>query len=179
MRMVSRAVVNNSQQVTQVISDHEQRSHPQYKDRHIETAIDHMEGRITELTRQVGDLMTDTQRMKAEAHARAVAVEDMFSKHQRSIKELQEYYSDVAMSIQTIQASSHGPVFIWKIPDLSRKRRDARNMQVRVEAKQRRLYVSIFFCIKCLYSCVFAIYLPPDHTYIPHLTTPPPPPPPT
>ena len=154
--MVSRAVVNNSQQVTQAISVHEQRSHPQYKDRHIETAIDHMEGRITELTRQVGDLMTDTQRMKAEAHARAVAVEDMFSKHQRSIKELQEYYSDVAMSIQTIQASSHGPVFIWKIPDLSRRRKDARN------GKTVSLYSAPFYTSRHGYKICLRVYLNGD-----------------
>ena len=124
MRLMSKVVTTNSQQVTQAVVLHQERP-PQHVDRHIQTAIDHMEGRITELTRQVGDLLSEVQRMKTESHARAVATEDAISKQQRSIKELQDYYGDIALNIQTIQASSHGPVYIWKIPNLSRRRREA------------------------------------------------------
>jgi hypothetical protein len=122
----------------------------------IEASMNHIEKRTSELTRQQGDNMVEIQKLKAESHARAVAVEDAIGKIQRSVKELQEFYTDVATSIQTIQASSHGPVYIWKIPDLSRRRREA------VLGKTVSLYSAPFYTSRHGYKICLRVYLNGD-----------------
>ena len=145
----------------------------------IEASLNHVDHRISELTRQLGDIMTEVQRMKTESHARAVATEDAIVKIQRSIKELQDYYSDIALNIQTIQASSHGPVYIWKIPDLSRRRREA-VLGMTVSLYSAPFYTSrhgykICFCKKSQYyhswpgpAC--CVYCHPEFLFSPTLT---------
>ena len=122
----------------------------------IEASLNHVDHRISELTRQLGDIMTEVQRMKTESHARAVATEDAIVKIQRSIKELQDYYGDIALNIQTIQASSHGPVYIWKIPNLSRRRREA------VLGMTVSLYSAPFYTSRHGYKICLRVYLNGD-----------------
>ena len=51
--------------------------------------------------------------------------EETISRVQLSTKELQDYYSDLVLSMQTLQASSYRNVYVWKIPDFQRRRRDS------------------------------------------------------
>jgi hypothetical protein len=122
----------------------------------IEVSLNHIENRTSELTRQLADNMTEVQRLETELCSMVVVIANAIGAIQRSIKELQEYYSDVAMSIQTIQASSHGPVFIWKIPDLSRRRRDA------VLGKTVSLYSAPFYTSRHGYKICLRVYLNGD-----------------
>jgi hypothetical protein len=123
---------------------------------HIDTSITHIDTRISEMTRQLGDNMTDVQRIKIDSHSRAVATEDAIKKIQVSVRELQEYYTDLAMSIQTLQATSYGPVYIWKVPDLSRRKREA------IMGKTLSLYSAPFYTSRHGYKICLRIYLNGD-----------------
>ena len=90
-----------------------------------DSAITHLEKRITELTEQMSNLLVDNTRMKSEIQSRNVATEEAIGKLQHAVKELQVYYTDLALSIQSLQATSYNGVYVWKIPDVTRRRRDA------------------------------------------------------
>ena len=122
----------------------------------VDAAITRLETRATELTRQVGDVMTDVQRLKSEAQSQATATEEAISRLQQSMKELQDYYSDLALSVQTLQATSYSGVYIWKIPELTRRRRDA------VLGKTISLYSAPFFTSRHGYKLCLRVYLNGD-----------------
>ena len=122
----------------------------------VDTAITHVDGRITELTRQFGDNLTLVQRVKSEAETHAIATEEAITKLQHAVKELQDYYSDLALSVQTLQATSYNGVYIWKIPELTRRRRDA------VLGKTISLYSAPFFTSRHGYKLCLRVYLNGD-----------------
>ena len=69
----------------------------------VDTALTHVDGRITEITRQLGDNLALVQQLKSETQTHAAATEDAITKLQHAVKELQDYYSDLALSVQTLQ----------------------------------------------------------------------------
>ena len=92
---------------------------------HIETAITHIEERITKPTSDFANLMADFQKLRMDTQTNYRSTEEATSKVQVATKELQDDYSELALSMQTMQASSYGSVYIWKIPEFTRRRRDA------------------------------------------------------
>ena len=122
----------------------------------VDTALTHVDGRINELTGQFGDNLTMVQRVKSEVETRAIATEEAITKLQHAVKELQDYYSDLALSVQTLQATSYSGVYIWKIPELTRRRRDA------VLGKTISLYSAPFFTSRHGYKLCLRVYLNGD-----------------
>ena len=121
-----------------------------------DSAITHLEKRITELTEQMSNLLVDNQRMKSEIQSRNVATEEAIGKLQHAVKELQDYYTDLALSIQSLQATSYNGVYVWKIPDVTRRRRDA------VLGKTVSLYSAPFFTSRHGYKICLRVYLNGD-----------------
>ena len=122
----------------------------------VDTALTHVDGRITEITRQLGDNLTIVQQLKSETQTRAIATEDAITKLQHAVKELQDYYSDLALSVQTLQATSYNGIYIWKVPELTRRRRDA------VLGKTVSLYSAPFFTSRHGYKLCLRVYLNGD-----------------
>ena len=75
---------------------------------------------------------------------------------QRAMKELQDYYNDLALSVQTLQATSYSGIYIWKVPELTRRRRDA------VLGKTISLYSAPFFTSRHSYKLCLCVYLNED-----------------
>ena len=88
----------------------------------VDAAITRLEARVTELTQQVGDVMAEVQRLKSEVQSQATVVNDVIASLQQAMKELQDYYNDLSLSVQTLQATSYSGIYIWKVPELRRKR---------------------------------------------------------
>ena len=88
----------------------------------MDAAITRLEARATEITRQVLDVMTEVQRLKSEVQSQATAVDDVIAAQQRTLKDLQDYYSDLALSVQTLQATNYNGIYIWKVPELTRRK---------------------------------------------------------
>ena len=72
------------------------------------------------------------------------------------MKELQDYYNDLALSVQTLQATSYSGIYIWKVPELTRRRRDA------VLGKTISLYSVPFFTSQHGYKPCLRVYLNGD-----------------
>ena len=123
---------------------------------HIETAIMHIEERITKLTADFANLMADFQRLRMDTQTNYRSTEEATSKVQVATKELQDYYSELALSMQTMQASSYGSVYIWKIPEFTRRRRDA------VLGKTISLYSAPFYTSRHGYKLCMRVYLNGD-----------------
>ena len=122
----------------------------------VDAAITRLEARVTELTRQVGDVMAEVQRLKSEVQSQATVVDDVISSLQRAMKELQDYYNDLSLSVQTLQATSYSGIYIWKVPELTRRRRDA------VLGKTISLYSAPFFTSRHGYKLCLRVYLNGD-----------------
>ena len=123
---------------------------------HIETAIMHIEERITKLTGDFANLMADFQRLRMDTQTKYRSTEDATSKVQVATKELQDYYSELALSMQTMQASSYGSVYISKIPEFTRRCRDA------VLGKTISLYSAPFYTSRHGYKLCMRVYLNGD-----------------
>ena len=121
-RMVVKAIIDITNQATRV--DPGTQVVGQDFINQVDAAITRLEARATELTRQVEDVMTEVQRLKSEVQSQATAVDDAIAALQRALKELQDYYSDRALSVQTLQATSYSGIYIWNVPELTRRWRD-------------------------------------------------------
>ena len=137
----------------QTVKNHEM---PRIQMDHVDQALTHIDSRMNELTRQTGDNMMEVQHMKSEIQSRNVATEEAIGKLQHAVKELQDYYTDLALSIQSLQATSYNGVYVWKIPDVTRRRRDA------VLGKTVSLYSAPFFTSRHGYKICLRVYLNGD-----------------
>ena len=99
--------------------------------------------------------VTDIQTLQA-TRLDTTATEDAITKLQHAVKELQDYYSDLALSVQTLQATSYNGVYIWKVPELTRRRRDA------ILGKTISLYSAPFFTSRHGYKLCLRVYLNGD-----------------
>ena len=122
----------------------------------VNEAIIRLEDRTTQLTRQMGDVMAGVQQQKSTAQARSSTTEEAITMLQQSVKELQGYYNDLALSVQTLQATSYSGIYIWKVPELTRRKRDA------VLGKTISLYSAPFFTSRHGYKLCLRVYLNGD-----------------
>ena len=137
----------------QTVKNHEM---PRIQMDHVDQALTHIDSRMNELTRQTGDNMMEVQCMKSEIQSRNVVTEEAIGKLQHAGKELQDYYTDLALSIQSLQATNYNGFYVWKIPDLTRRRRDA------VLGKTVSLYSAPFFTSRHGYKICLRVYLNGD-----------------
>ena len=52
-------------------------------------------------------------------------IKNLLNTLQADINEINRTYEEVSLTLQTIQATSYDGKYIWKIPDITRRRRDA------------------------------------------------------
>ena len=82
-------------------------------------------------------------------------MEDLLTTIQASITEINRSYEEVSLTLQTLQVGSNGK-YIWKIPDITRRRRDA------VMGKTVSLYSAPFYTDRLGYKLRLCIHLNGD-----------------
>ena len=87
---------------------------------------------------------------------RLTGVEDFLATLQESINEINRTYEEVSLTLQTLQATSYDGHYIWKIPDISRRRRDA------LLGKTVSLYSAPFYTSRFGYRLCLRVYLDGD-----------------
>ena len=100
---------------------------------------------VNELESQQKDMVT-----------RLNGVEDLLATLQASITEINRTYEEVSLTLQTLQATSYNGKYIWKIPDIIRRRRDA------VMGKTVSLYSAPFYTDRFGYRMCLRVYLDGD-----------------
>ena len=92
------------------------------------TDIEKVKSNIEQVIRE-GDKtksqVTEIQEKQKEIAFRLTGVEDLLATIQASITEINRTYEEVSLTLQTPQATSYDGKYIWKIPDITRRRRDA------------------------------------------------------
>jgi len=83
-------------------------------------------------------------------------VEDLLTTIQASINEINRTYEEVSLTLQTLQATSYDGKYIWKIPDITRRRRDA------LMGKTVSLYSAPFYTNRFGYRMCLRVYLDGD-----------------
>ena len=87
---------------------------------------------------------------------RLSGVEDLLRSLQGSINEINHTYEEVSLTLQTLQATSYDGHYIWKIPDITRRRRDA------LLGKTVSLYSAPFYTSRFGYRLCLRVYLDGD-----------------
>ena len=99
---------------------------------------------------------TEIQEKQKEIAFRLNGVEDLLSTIQASITEINRSYEEASLTLQTLQATSYNGNYIWKIPDITRRRRDA------VMGKTVSLYSAPFYTDRFGYRMCLRVYLDGD-----------------
>ena len=71
-------------------------------------------------------LNSQIAQLKSEMTARLQPVLDTVVKSESAILQLQDGLSEVSLLLQTLQAASYDGTFIWKIPEVTRRRQEAK-----------------------------------------------------
>ena len=100
--------------------------------------------------------LTKLQGKQKEISFRLTGVENIFSALQENIMEINRTYEEVSLTLQTLQATSYDGKYIWKIPDITRRRRDA------LMGKTVSLYSAPFYTDRFGYRMCLRVYLDGD-----------------
>ena len=100
--------------------------------------------------------VTELQSKQNDISFRLTGVEDILSVLQENMTEITRTYGEVSLTLQTLQATSYDGKYIWKIPDITRRRRDA------VTGKTVSLYSAPFYTDRFGYRMCLRVYLDGD-----------------
>ena len=92
----------------------------------------------------------------ADLTSRLQVMTDNFSKLESDVQHLQDGYNEMALSLQTLQATSYDGRFVWKIPEVQRRRREA------VTGKTTSLYSAPFQTSRHGYKLCLRLYMNGD-----------------
>ena len=84
--------------------------------------------------------------------------EEEVQKLRQTVEELQASYSELMLIVQSLQATSYNGRYIWKIPEVARRSREAR------EGKTLSLYSAPFYTSRHGYRMCLRLYLNGDGT---------------
>ena len=121
--------------------------------RNIEKTLD---TRIQTLTQQNSDLKSEVNQVRMEISLKLQPVVDAVVKTESAIQHLQEGFSEMALMVQTLQATSYNGAFIWKIPEIQRRRHEAKI------GKTVSLYSAPFYTSRHGYKVCLRLYMDGD-----------------
>ncbi len=115
-----------------------------------------IEAIIGTLSKQISDLQSVINRMNRDISVQLQPVASAVSKAENDIQNLQEGFSELALMVQTLQATSYNGSFIWKIPEVQRRRHEAK------VGKTISLYSAPFYISRQGYKVCLRLYMNGD-----------------
>ena len=106
----------------------------------------------TTLTQLDGEL----KKLREEMNSRLQPLLASMVKMESAVAQLQEGFGEMALIVQSLQATSYNGCFIWKIPEVSRRRREAKL------GKVISLYSAPFYTSRHGYKLCLRLYLDGD-----------------
>ena len=100
--------------------------------------------------------VSELRSQQKDTSSRLNGVEDLLTTLQATINEINRTYEEVSLTLQTLQATSYDGKYIWKIPDITRRRRDA------LMGKTVSLYSAPFYTDRFGYRMCLRVYLDGD-----------------
>ena len=98
----------------------------------------------------------EMEKLKLELTNKIQPLADSLSKISSNVQSLQQNFEEMSLLIQTLQATSYNGVYIWKIPDVRRRRQDARTGRIVS------LYSAPFYTSRHGYKMCLRVYLNGD-----------------
>ena len=105
---------------------------------------------------RVSFISHELETLKLEMSSRIQPLADSLSKISSNVQSLQQNFEEMSLLIQTLQATSYNGVYIWKIPDIRRRRQDARTGRIVS------LYSAPFYTSRHGYKMCLRVYLNGD-----------------
>ena len=118
--------------------------------------IQSLKAQLISTQERISLMSRELETLKLEVPNKLQPLVDSVSKINSSVQSLQANFEEMSLLIQTLQATSYSGVYIWKIPDIRRRRQDART------GKIMSLYSAPFYTSRHGYKMCLRVYLNGD-----------------
>ena len=115
-----------------------------------------MDAKITTIEQQLASLKTDMAHLQSEIATKLQPLIDSVVRVETTVQQLQEGFGEMALMVQTLQATSYSGTFIWKIPEVQRRRGEARS------GRTVSLYSAPFYTGRHGYKMCLRLYMDGD-----------------
>ena len=105
---------------------------------------------------KISNLHTEFTTLKNEMTRRLNPLNDGMIRMEATIQEFQDSFQELALLVQTLQATSYNGQFIWKIPEVERRRDEA------VRGRTISLYSAPFYTSRFGYKLCLRLYMDGD-----------------
>ena len=105
---------------------------------------------------QVASIKSDVAHLQSEVTTKLQPLIDAIVRLETTIQQLQEGFGEMALMVQTLQATSYSGTFIWKIPEVQRRRGEARS------GRTVSLYSAPFYASRHGYKMCLRLYMDGD-----------------
>ena len=114
------------------------------------------ETKISSYDQKVHALCSEIEQLKETINCQIQPVVEAVMKMETSVQQLQEGFGEMALLLQTLQATSYNGVFVWKIPDVRRRRQEAK------AGRTISLYSAPFYTSRHGYKLCLRLYMDGD-----------------
>ena len=115
-----------------------------------------LDTKITATEQQMASLKSDIAHLQSEMATKMQPLIDAVVRVETTIQQLQEGFGEMALMVQTLQATSYSGTFIWKIPEVQRRRGEARS------GRTVSLYSAPFYTSRHGYKMCLRLYMDGD-----------------
>ena len=122
----------------------------------LQTFAKSMDERHSTLARHISDLKSEINHVYREISVKLQPVAAAMGKAETAIQNLQEGFSELALMVQTLQATSYNGTLIWKIPEIQRRRHEVKI------GKTISLYSAPFYTSRQGYKACLRLYMDGD-----------------
>ena len=115
-----------------------------------------IETQIASIERQLTSLKTDISQIRSELALKVQPLSEAVTRLETTALQLQEGFNEMALMVQTLQATSYNGTFIWKVPEIQRRRHEA------VTGRTVSLYSAPFYTSRHGYKLCLRLYMDGD-----------------
>ena len=114
------------------------------------------ESTLDDFKKQISSLQCEIQQIERDIVSRVQPLAESVRKMESVVQQFQEGFGEIALLVQTLQATSYSGVFIWKIPEIGRRRHEARM------GRTLSLYSAPFYTSRHGYKLCLRLYMNGD-----------------
>ena len=115
-----------------------------------------VETQMASLDKQVTSIKSDISQIRSELSIKLQPLRETVTRLATTALQLQEGFNEMALLVQTLQATSYNGIFIWKIPEIQRRKHEA------VTGMTVSLYSAPFYTSRHGYKLCLRLYMDGD-----------------
>ena len=115
-----------------------------------------LQSKCQENDQKLMDLHTELISLREEMNRRLCPLKEGLIKMEASMQNFQDSFQELALLVQTLQATSYNGQFVWKIPEVARRREEA------ITGKTISLYSAPFYTSRFGYKLCLRLYMDGD-----------------